>query len=192
MLKKVITYEDPFTEETVTETLYFNLTTAELVELEVGKSGGLGEHLKRIVDSGDGAKIMAEFKNLMLMAYGVRSEDGKRFLKNDRIREEFQGTEAYSVVFTELVTNAEIAAKFINAIMPKNLNNEIEKIKAAQQPQLDTAQTTETEIDRSQQLAQGGSANGDEAARVLTSAEAQEMDAHELQSGLADGRYKLS
>jgi hypothetical protein len=81
VLKKRITYED-FNGEEVTEELYFNLSKAELVELELSRPGGMQEHLQKIVESEDGKAIITEFKELILMSYGQRSEDGKRFIKN--------------------------------------------------------------------------------------------------------------
>ena len=81
MLKKTITYED-FNGDKVSEDFFFHLSKAELVELELSHKGGLSEALKRIVESEDGKAIIAEFKNIILSSYGQRSDDGKRFVKN--------------------------------------------------------------------------------------------------------------
>lgn len=127
MLKKSITYED-YNGETVTEDFFFHLSKAELVELEMSHEGGLSEAMKKIVAAEDGKSIIAEFKNIILTAYGVRSEDGRRFIKNQQLREEFESTEAYSTLFMELVTDADAASEFINGIVPQGLAEEAAKV----------------------------------------------------------------
>lgn len=120
MLKKTITYED-LNGETVTEDFYFHLSKAELVELEVSHEGGLTEQIKRIIEADDGKAIITEFKNILIGSYGQRSPDGKRFIKNQQLRDEFESSEAYSAIFMELVTDAEKAAEFVTGVIPKDL-----------------------------------------------------------------------
>lgn len=127
MLKKTITYED-FNGESVTEDHFFHLSKAELVELEMSHDGGLSAALERIVAAEDGKQIIAEFKNIILSSYGTRSPDGKRFIKNQALREEFESTEAYSSLFMELVTNAEAASEFISGIIPQGMAEEAAKL----------------------------------------------------------------
>lgn len=171
MLKKSITYET-YTGEEVTEDFYFNLTKAELVELEMSHKGGLSESLKKIIATEDGAEIIKEFKKIVLGAYGKKSEDGRRFIKNQQLRDEFESTEAYSVLFMELVTNAEAAAEFVNAVIPRDLKAE-GQLQLVPQPN-GAPETTETAKPRK-----------------LSQVEITEMDADELKSGLASGRYEL-
>ena len=106
MLKKTITYQD-FNGDEVSEDFFFHLSKAELVEMELSHEDGLSEALQRIIAAQDGKGIITEFKNIILGAYGKRSSDGKRFVKNATIREEFESSEAYSTLFMELVTNTE-------------------------------------------------------------------------------------
>jgi hypothetical protein len=120
MLKKTITYED-FNGETVSEDFFFHLSKAELVELELSHEGGLSESLAKIVAVEDGKAIVAEFKNIILGSYGQRSTDGKRFVKNQLLRDEFESSEAYSVLFMELVTDVDSAINFINGIIPAGM-----------------------------------------------------------------------
>jgi len=124
MLKKSITYKN-FDNETVTEDFYFNMTKAELVELELSERGGLGDTLKAIVDSKDGAKIIEYFKKIILLSYGERSEDGRRFVKSPELAETFSHTEAYSELFMALATDANMAAAFVAGIMPSDLTEEV-------------------------------------------------------------------
>lgn len=117
MLKKSITYTD-YNEVTHTETYYFNLSKAECMEMEMSTSGGLTEMINKIIETQDVPAIIKIFKDLILKAYGVKSPDGKRFIKSEELSTAFAQTEAYSVLFMELATNAEEAAAFVNGIMP--------------------------------------------------------------------------
>lgn len=117
MLKKTITYTD-YNEITHTETYYFNLSKAECMEMEMSTSGGLTEMINKIIETRDVPAIIKIFKDLILKAYGVKSPDGKRFIKSEELSTAFAQTEAYSVLFMELATNAEEAAAFVNGIMP--------------------------------------------------------------------------
>lgn len=127
MLKKTITYVD-FNGDEVSEEFFFHLSKAELVELEMSHEGGLTESIRRIVASEDGKAIIAEFKNIILTSYGQKSLDGRRFIKNQTLREEFESTEAYSTLFMELITDAEKAAEFVQGVIPKDLADEAEKV----------------------------------------------------------------
>jgi hypothetical protein len=120
MLKRPITYTN-FDDEVVTDTFYFNLTEAELIEMDVSYKQGLADALQRIVEAKDNASIVREFKKIILSAYGVRSEDGKRFIKNEQIAEEFTQTPAYSALFMELATDENAAADFLEAVVPKSM-----------------------------------------------------------------------
>ena len=123
MLKKSITYED-FNGEEATEIFFFNLSKAELIEMELSHKGGLSESLKEIAASEDGKRIIEEMKSIILTSYGKKSADGRRFMKSDQIREEFASSEAYSVLFMELVTDAEAAVAFVQGIIPKGMTDE--------------------------------------------------------------------
>jgi len=131
MLKKSITYED-YDGNVITEDFFFNLSKAELVELEVSTKEGLAETLKHLIASNDGEQIIATFKKIILLAYGIKSGDGKRFIKSDEMREAFAQTEAYSTLFMELATDATAAAKFINGVVPSSLVKEIETVSPKQ------------------------------------------------------------
>ena len=126
MLKKTITYTDYDGNERK-EDFYFNLNKAEIMEMEMSTSGGMAEMLQKIVDSQDAPAIIQAFKELVLQSYGQKSPDGKRFIKNATLREEFEQTEAYSQIFMELATNAEEAAKFVNGIIPNDVAKELPK-----------------------------------------------------------------
>lgn len=117
MLKKTITYTD-YNGVERKEDHYFNLTKAELMEMEMSTAGGFAEMIQRIVDAQDAPSIIKVFKELILKAYGQKSPDGKRFIKTDELAKEFSETEAYSELFMELATDADAASAFINGIIP--------------------------------------------------------------------------
>lgn len=121
MLKKTVTYDD-FNGVQRTEDFYFNLTEAECLELEMGTEGGLVEMINKIVASKDAPAILAIFKKMVLLAYGEKSLDGRRFKKSDEIKEAFAQTPAYSIIFMELAMDDVKAAEFINGIIPKKVN----------------------------------------------------------------------
>lgn len=143
MLKKTITYED-FNGDTVSEDFFFHLSKAELVELEMSHKEGLSEALQRIVAAEDNKSIVAEFKNIILTAYGKRSDDGKRFIKSQELRDEFQSTEAYSTLFMELVTETDKAVEFINGIIPAGMSDEAAKVTGTEEKPAIAAVPTET------------------------------------------------
>jgi hypothetical protein len=120
MLKKTITYND-YNGTERTEDFYFNLSKAEIMEMEMGTSGGLAEMIQRIVAAQDAPAIIKIFKDLVLKAYGEKSADGKRFIKSEELAIAFSQTEAYSILFMELATDADAAAKFVNGIIPADV-----------------------------------------------------------------------
>lgn len=120
MLKKTIEYTD-YNDVKRKEDFYFNFTKAEIMEMELSTTGGLAEMIQKIIDTQDTPQIIKLFKDLVLKAYGEKSADGKRFIKNDDIRDGFAQTEAYSELFMELATDANAAASFVNTIVPKDL-----------------------------------------------------------------------
>jgi hypothetical protein len=120
MLKKTITFPD-LDGNPVTEDFYFNLTKSELAEMELVTKGGMKAQLEEIIASNDGGRIIAVFRNLLAKSYGKKSDDNRRFIKSPELWEEFSQTNAYDVLFMELVTNATSGAEFVNAIMPADL-----------------------------------------------------------------------
>jgi len=105
--------------------LYFNLSKAEVAEMELSHEGGLSAKIERIVATQNGGEIIALFKDLIIKSYGTISDDGKRFIKNDKLREEFLQTEAYSELFMELASDADAASAFVNGIIPQVANKEV-------------------------------------------------------------------
>lgn len=120
MLKKTIAYTD-YNGVERKEDFYFNLSKAEIMEMELGTAGGFAEMIQKIIDAQDGPTIVKIFKDLVLKAYGEKSADGKRFIKSEELSKEFEQTEAYSNLFMELATDANAASDFVNGIIPAGI-----------------------------------------------------------------------
>lgn len=120
MLKRDITYED-FDGQQVTETFYFNISKTELVEMEVEYSEGFSSMIQGIIKSEDNKALFGEFKKLVLAAYGTKSEDGKRFIKSDKLKEEFSQTAAFDALIMDLASNEGVAAAFVTGVFPRDV-----------------------------------------------------------------------
>lgn len=121
MLKKTVTYID-FDGNERTEDFFFNLTEQEIAEMELSTEGGLGNFIKKAVAAKSQVELIELFKKLILAAYGVKSADGRRFVKNDAVREDFMSTQAFSDIYMDLVQDADKASAFFNGIVPKEKN----------------------------------------------------------------------
>ena len=120
MLKETVTYED-FNGEKRTEEFHFHLTKAEVTELEVSEKEGLANTIETIIAEKDFGNLVRIFKKLILISYGKKSPDGRRFIKTDELRREFSQTAAFSEIFMKLATDSDAAKTFVNGIMPKDL-----------------------------------------------------------------------
>lgn len=127
MYKKTITYPN-YDGVELTEDFYFNMNRAEILEMELSTEGGLENMIKKIMDAQDLVSLSKYFKKIILMSYGEKSPDGKRFIKvrpdGTRPCDEFAQTEAYSQLYVELATDAQAAADFVNGIIPSEYVDE--------------------------------------------------------------------
>lgn len=121
MLKKTIKFTDYEGVERE-EDFFFNLNKAELMELQLSTEGGLEKRIQKIVATQNSKEIIEIFKGIIIAAYGVKSDDGKRFIKSQEVKDAFIESEAYSELFMELATDADAATKFIQGIVPKDTN----------------------------------------------------------------------
>lgn len=130
MLKKTITYED-FDGNKRTEDFYFNLTKAEIIKwLTTDGDYTLDKKLEKLSSENNNKELVKVFEELIVMSHGRKSLDGRRFEKSEEINKELFETEAYSQLFMEVVGDAKKAADFVNAIIPKDLAEEVAKIMA--------------------------------------------------------------
>ena len=127
MLKKTINYNNDNGEQKTKE-CYFNLSKAEIAEMELEIPGGMAANLKQITEAKDTPSLVKIFKNLILRSYGVKSSEGERFIKNQQVSEAFEQSEASYELFMELATNADSAAEFVNGIIPADLANKVKEL----------------------------------------------------------------
>lgn len=132
MIKKTITYTD-FNGNERTEDFYFNLTKAELVRMEMGVKGGMVEMMNRMIAAQDAPALIEVFEELIQKSYGVKTPDGRGFVKRPEDFEAFKSTEAYSELFIELINSAEASAEFFNGVIPANLAAQVEAEMAKKQ-----------------------------------------------------------
>ena len=130
MLKKTIEYTD-FDGNIREEDFWFNLTKAEIAEMELSQAGGLEKYYEKIIKTQNQPKLVEIFKSLILKSYGEKSDDGRRFIKRPELTEAFTQTQAYSDLFMELASDAESALAFCRGIMPKDMADSVESAKAA-------------------------------------------------------------
>ena len=124
MYKKTITYSD-FNNVERTEDFYFNLTKAELFELNFKYPGGLSNHINRINSSQNSQELLRVFKEIIELSYGEKDDTGRRFVKSKELTDAFEQTNAFSILYMELITDSDAASKFINGIVPADLSAEI-------------------------------------------------------------------
>ncbi len=124
MYKKTITYTDYDGNER-TEDFYFNLNKAELMEMQLSEEGGYEKMLERIIAEQDTRKIIDIFKDIIKKSYGQKSLDGRKFVKNQEVLDDFMASAAYPELFMELASNEQEAAKFVQGIMPDGFANNV-------------------------------------------------------------------
>ena len=119
MLKKKITYTD-YNGMERNDYFYFNMTEREVVMLlaQLGVDD-LKEYTNKLVESGDSKAMFSFIDNIILSSIGAKSEDGKRFVKNKLIRDDFEQSEAYNVLFMDFLQNPSTASSFASAIVAK-------------------------------------------------------------------------
>ena len=124
MIKKTVTYTD-YNGVERTESFYFHFSEAEILDMEMSTEGGFAERVQRIIDSKHQTELLKVIKQFVYDAYGVKSEDGKRFMKNDEVKAAFIESPAYSEIFMEMLTNDKLAAEFVNGVVPANMKDKL-------------------------------------------------------------------
>lgn len=187
MLRKDITFTN-FNDEQVTKTFFFHLSKADLIRMEVEMPGGLSGYLTQIVEAQNDQALMSVMEKLILDSYGIKSEDGMRFIKNQDVRDAFQQTNAYSELLMELCTDEDAANQFVQGIVPHNLKSDLARIAAKQQAKKEHTDPEYAEIlkESSDETLEGPASVKTQ--RVITPTEAAHMDASELQHLIATGR----
>lgn len=128
MLKQVVQYED-YNGVSRTEELYFNITRMEFIdnidlEQEIRKIDSMSEGDKRELVPQEIKLILNLVKRLIKMAYGVRSEDGRHFRKNNEVWDDFVDSAAYDAFLEGLFLEPNKALDFMTGILPKDIRDE--------------------------------------------------------------------
>lgn len=134
MYRKLVTYDD-FNGEEQTEELFFHLTKAEIIDLEVGTKkgeGSLSASLQRIIDTKNGEEMYRTFKHILEVSHGEKSDDGRHFVKNAETRERFLSSGAYSALIEEMLANTDFAIEFVLKILPRGLQEEAQQLASAE------------------------------------------------------------
>lgn len=132
MHKETITFTD-YNGEERTEDYYFNLTQAEVLKMEMLQKGGMESYITKIINERDQKKITKLFCKVIKKSYGLKTLDGG-FEKSKEAFRKFENSEAYSILFTRLASDAEFAARFINGIMPNpNIQPQDHKLSQVEQ-----------------------------------------------------------
>ena len=129
MIKKTVTYED-LNGQSRTESFYFHYYESEILEMELSVDGGFAERIQRIIDAKDQTTLIRVIKKFVLDAYGVKSDDGRQFIKNDEVRAKFEQCPAYSKIFMELVLDDKVAADFVNGVVPPEMAERVKQLQA--------------------------------------------------------------
>lgn len=126
MITKTVTYTDLNGNER-TEKFYFHFYESEIMEMELSVEGGFADRIQKIIDAKDQPSLIRVVKKFVLDAYGVKSDDGKRFIKNDEVRDAFVQNPAYSKIFMELVLDDKVASEFVKGVVPAEMADRIKK-----------------------------------------------------------------
>lgn len=126
MITKTVTYTDLNGNER-TEKFYFHFYESEIMEMELSVEGGFADRIQKIIDAKDQPSLIRVVKKFVLDAYGVKSDDGKRFIKNDEVRAAFVQNPAYSKIFMELVLDDKVASEFVKGVVPAEMADRIKK-----------------------------------------------------------------
>lgn len=129
MLQKTITWINPFTEEEESGEFYFHLKKEEIIQIEMDYAAdeGIAGHFQKLGEAGDTVGIYNAVRKLILAAYGVK--EGTKHRKSPELTAEFEDSEAFGEILLKTATDAELAAEFVNGIMPKGLEQNLDEIR---------------------------------------------------------------
>ena len=139
MVKKTIKYVD-YNDVEREETFYFNLSKTELSRMAMSADGDLSEKIKEIVKAKDNKSILKIFEDIILQSYGVKSDDGKHFVKKavdgHLLADDFVNSPAYDELYFELIQDSKKMGDFINMLIPRDLAEEAKKLQAEEEKKL--------------------------------------------------------
>ena len=164
VLKKTIRYTD-FDGTSREEDLYFNLSEAELLEMAIHHDRGVegvAAYFKELGESKDPKLIIPAVKNMLLLAYGERSEDGRHFRKSPEITDDFVSSAAYQEMFMQMMSDRDtimgffkgaLPAKYLQALNELEREHSVEELVAMDDEQFERVVGTDTKHMSKPQLA---------------------------------------
>jgi hypothetical protein len=190
VIKRPITYKT-FNGETVTEVFAFHLKREDVMKLSLKHKEGMEGYWREMIASDNRLGMFDEFETFVQKSYGTISPDGKRFIQNQQLLDEFMQTNAYGTLLMEITTDEGKAAEFFMGIMPEGLEEDVAKVQSQSPPQ-QVASVTQHISPEADPTAIEAPVDGEVVVpRILTREEIMEMDLPELQAGIASGKYKL-
>lgn len=132
MLKKIIKYTD-YNDLPRTQEFFFYLSKKDIQVLNANYEGGLQGQFNKIMNKLDMKALLQTVEDIVLTSYGEKSDDGTKFIKNAKVREDFQYSAAYEALFDELTTGDDAADKFsdfLKKVLPNELQAQIAKAEA--------------------------------------------------------------
>lgn len=109
------------------EDFHFNLSKAELMRMEMSEYGGMEALLQRIVKEQDTKRIYEMFEKIITSAYGIISQDGVSFDKDETMLKRFMNSEAYSNLIMHMIEDPDFANEFIRGCFPKDIQEKVAK-----------------------------------------------------------------
>lgn len=134
MICKTIKYVDYFGDDREVKA-YFHLNASELTDFLFdigGKTGNYEDAIRSIIESEDRQYVVNMIKQIILKSYGIRSDDGQEFLKEDPITcvqhyKKFMQSAAFEQLYTELYSDESVLSEFISGVLPADMQKDVQK-----------------------------------------------------------------
>ncbi len=117
MITKKIKYVD-FNGTEREEEFLFNINKTEMYKFAKSVPGGMQKFLTDMVVAKDVFGMADMFQEIVLLAYGIKSDDGKRFMKSEEISRSFAESNAFEAFMDEILSNDNMAEQFIKDLLP--------------------------------------------------------------------------
>lgn len=136
MITREVTYTD-YNGDEQTEKYYFDLTVPEMLELSFSSAGDIQSTLERLSNSRKVGEIFNIIQTLIFKSVGVKSDDGKRFVKNEEVLNDFKQSRGYESFLMKMMQDTDYASKFIEQLIPQDRIQQIagvEKVNGGKHP----------------------------------------------------------
>ena len=107
MYKEKLTFTN-FNDEEVTETLRFNLSEIELMDLVKDDPTFSQSYFKTLIDNGDAYEMFRFIRKILALSYGELSNDGNTFMKSPEIMDRFLHSAAYDALINRISSSSDV------------------------------------------------------------------------------------